>query len=222
MRVRWGISASDITNFDRESQPKVYAGPLPPANQVYRFRLTIFRYVPAVEDKNPQLRVGLELVPHIAEHKKYKGYFIQSFEPVTPQTNWRYVKYLDALGIGARAFVEGPHTIDDDGNLKRIGRWQMRNQYLMVQLRTSDSEDYPRSVGAVQAYEEDTSPDPDDEYQSQGDEWDDDDTDAEEPEEEQRPRRRPRDPQTRKPVKRMRATRARRADYADDDDDSEF
>lgn len=154
MRVPWGISESDIDDFER-SDFKPYTGPIPPVGQFYRFKLKIFRYAPAMDGKNPQLRVGLELEPHTTEHERYAGYFIQDYAPVTPQTNFRYVKYLDALGIGAKAFVRGPYRIDDDGNIKRVGRWQFTDPiYLLAKLRATDNEQYPREIGDVYAFDE--------------------------------------------------------------------
>lgn len=122
-KVRWGISAADVDQFDRERQYTPYAGPIPP-NGVYRWKIKVLKHIAGTKEKFPQLRIGLELVPRPGrDEKKYKGYFIMAFPPVSENTDFRYVPFLDAIGVSGREFAAQTMT-DEDGNIRKIGRWR--------------------------------------------------------------------------------------------------
>lgn len=123
-RVRWGISSGDIDDFDRSSQYAPYTGPIPP-NGVYEWLVKVLKYIPGTRDKHPQLRIGLELVPREdrKDERQYSGYFAMAFLPITDKTAFRYVPFLDALGVSGKEFTERTVT-DEDGNIKKIGQWR--------------------------------------------------------------------------------------------------
>lgn len=121
--VRWGVGAEDIDDFDRDSQFKPYAGPVPP-DGVYAWNVKVFKHVAGSRDKNPQLRVGLELVPRQGfDEEQYRNYFIMDFLPIASNTRFRYVPLLDALGVSGKDFTSRTKT-DEDGNIIQIGRWR--------------------------------------------------------------------------------------------------
>lgn len=122
-RVRWGINASQVDDFDRASQFAPYKGPIPP-NAVYQWRIKQLKSVAGSRDKYPQLRVGLELVPRKnRDEERYAGYFCMAFLPITEKTAFRYVPFLDAIGVSGREFADGT-VVDEEGNVKKIGRWR--------------------------------------------------------------------------------------------------
>lgn len=123
-RARWGIRAGDVDDFDRDSQYSPYTGPTPP-NAVYEWLVKVLKYIPGTRDKHPQLRVGLELVPREdnRDERQYAGYFCMAFLPITEKTAFRYVPFLDAIGVSGREFIERTVT-DEDGNIKKIGAWR--------------------------------------------------------------------------------------------------
>jgi hypothetical protein len=121
-KVNWGISAGDVDDFDREAQYKPYDGPVP-VNGVYRFKVKKLQFVAATGAKLPQLRIGLEIAPRAKAEKQYEGYYIMLFPPVSNRTQFRYVPFLDAIGVSGREFETGTIT-DEDGNIKKIGRWR--------------------------------------------------------------------------------------------------
>jgi len=131
-RVRWGISASDVNDWDRDSQYKPYDGPQPP-NGVYQFQLKVLKYAAATGDKLPQLRIGLALVPRSGrkEERKYDGYFIMGFPPVSKRTQFRYVPFLDALGVSGEDF-ENRTITDHEGNITKIGKWRNDGQEIIL------------------------------------------------------------------------------------------
>lgn len=179
--VRWNISANDIDDFDRSKQFKPYAGPVPPNNTVFLWRIKKMQYVPATRDKLEQLRVGLELVPRKGfDESRYAGYFIMNFIPVAPNTGFRYVPLCDALGISGRDFTERMRA-DKEGNILRIGKWQNDGQQLILAKFTDwmDNKGNPRKevdwMGPIEDdyeddYEDDDNLD-DDEYADDDDEW---------------------------------------------------
>lgn len=130
-RVNWGVSARDIDNFDREAQYKPYDGPIP-RNGVYRWKVKKLQYVAATREKNPQLRIGLELIPRKGrkEERAYKGFFVMLFPPVTDRTQFRYVPFLDAIGVSASDF-EKRTLADEEGNIKSIGKWRNDGQQII-------------------------------------------------------------------------------------------
>lgn len=181
--VNWGISASDVDDFDRSSQFTPYRGKLPP-NAVYDWEVKKLQFVAGTQKKNPQLRVGLELVPRDKSEEKYAGYFIMDFIPVMDKTQWRYVPLLDALGISGRDFATKTRT-DSDGNIIRIGRWALDGHMVSAQLTDGMDQDgnARKEIRGGAYYEcleleadEDDEELPDDEY----DEDEDDDGDDEE------------------------------------------
>lgn len=138
-KANWGISASDVDDFDRESQYKPYTGPQPPL-AVYNWRIKVLKSVSGTQKKLPQLRVGLELEPRGASEDKYSGYFIMAFLPVGETTKFRYVPFLDAIGVSGKEFTNGTLT-DSEGNVKKIGRWRNTgDEVIAAQLRMGEDE----------------------------------------------------------------------------------
>jgi hypothetical protein len=139
-KANWGISEGVIDDFDRDSQYTPYAGPIPP-NGVYEFLIKVLKYIPGTRDKNPQLRVGLELSPRTdrREERQYAKYFIMGFLPVTDKTAFRYVPFLDALGVSEREFRQRTIT-DEDGNIKKIGNWRNDGKEI-IQAQIADGTD---------------------------------------------------------------------------------
>ncbi len=123
-RANWGISKGTVENFDRERQNqfKPYDGPIP-LNAVYRWRVNRLQFVAGTREKNPQLRIGLTLVPRSRDEKRYEGYRLMLYPPIADNTAFRYVPFLDALGVSEREFREGTIT-DEEGNIKKMGRWR--------------------------------------------------------------------------------------------------
>lgn len=170
-RVNWGVSAKDVDNYDRESQFKPYDGPLP-TNGVYQWQIKQFKYIAGTREKNPQMRVGLELVPRRGrkDERRYAGYFVTDFVPVTEKTQFRYVPYCDAIGVTGREFERQTIT-DEEGNIKKIGSWRNTGDVLILgQLKDNTGEQadkYPKQMGWV-------GPLPDEEDDSEEDESDED------------------------------------------------
>ena len=152
-KARWGISASVVEDFDRASQFTPYAGPIPP-NGVYEWLITQLKYVPETSEKCAQMRLGLELAPRVDRkgESKYDGYSIMVFMPVTEKSAFRYVPFLDAIGVSGRDF-ETRTIVDNDGNIKSIGKWrQDGEQYVAAELRDNkgeQAEKYPKDIGAI-------------------------------------------------------------------------
>jgi hypothetical protein len=139
-KVTWGISPSDVDEFDRDSQYRPYMGPIPP-NGVYEWQVKVLKSVAGTRDKNPQLRIGLELVPRSSrkEEKKYSRYFLMAFLPIMEKTTFRYVPFLDALGVSGKEFANGTMT-DEEGNIKKIGRWRNTGD-VMIAAELKDGTD---------------------------------------------------------------------------------
>ena len=130
-RARWGVSADDVDQFDRSSQFRPYDGPQPPLG-VYHWLVKRLKYVPAVKDKLPQLRPGLELVPREGyDEDQYAGYYTTAFLPVSERTNFRYVPFLDAIGVTGREF-ETRTVYDTDNNITRIGSWRNKGDTIIA------------------------------------------------------------------------------------------
>lgn len=178
-RVKWGAGApkaTDIDKWDRSSQIKPYDGPIPP-NSVYHWAVKVLKQVPAERGKLPQLRVGLELVPRKGrpDEKSYKGYFIMDFLPVSPQTLFRYVPFLDAIGVKGRDFLEAT-TVDDDGNILKIGKWVKTDDTLIAASIKDDADQNgnPRKgIGTYMAIDSESDDDSDEDEESD-EEWEDD------------------------------------------------
>jgi hypothetical protein len=175
-RVTWGVSATDVDKYDRDSQYKPYAGPLPP-NGVYQWKVKKLQHVAGTREKNPQLRIGLELTPRNREEKKFSGYFIMEFAPVTEKTQFRYVPFLDAIGVTGREFERATIT-DEEGNIKKIGKWRNDGETLIMGQLADDTDQNgaPRKkigwMGAAEEIEVDDEEDSDDDFDD--DEYEDD------------------------------------------------
>ena len=183
-KANWGISAADVDDFDRESRYKPYDGPIP-VNGVKRWKVKRLTFIAATGTKKPQLRVGLELIPRTKEEKPYAGYYITAFLPVTPKTTFRYVPFLDAIGVSGREFENGTIT-DEEGHIKKIGRWRFTDDvHIMGELKDDvDGQGNPRKdigwmgadtgAGGAEDDIDDSEEDyGDDEYAEEGD-YDDD------------------------------------------------
>lgn len=180
-KAKWGITSRDVDDFDRSSQFVPYAGPIPP-DAVYNWKIKVLKSISATKDKLPQLRVGLELMPRGASEDKYEGYFVYCFLPVAESTKFRYVPFLDAIGVSGREFVNGTVT-DEEGNITKIGRWRNSGDELIGgQLKTGqDQNNEPRKeIGwmgeALDDFDEGDEID-DDDYEIDDDDYDDDEDD---------------------------------------------
>lgn len=130
-RANWGVDPGDVDEFDRESQYTPYSGPVPP-NAVYQWNIKVLKFITGTRDKFPQLRLGLELVPRAEyDEKRYKGYFLMAFMPVSDKTAFRYVPFLDAIGVSGRDFTSKTIT-DEEGNIRRIGAWRHDGKTLIL------------------------------------------------------------------------------------------
>lgn len=145
-KVNWGVQAGDVDDFDRDSQYMPYAGPIPP-DAMYLWQIKVLQSVAGTREKHPQLRIGLELVPREDREgeERYESYFIMAFLPITDKTAWRYVPFLDSIGVNGAEFTRGTLT-DEEGNVKKIGRWKNTGEELVLaQLKTgSDQAGNPR------------------------------------------------------------------------------
>lgn len=180
--VNWGVRARDIEGFDRDAQFKPYTGTLP-VNGMYKFRIKQLKYIAGTDEKFPQLRASLELVPRNAQEKKYKGYFITAFMVVSDKTAFQYVPFLDAIGVSGAEFERKTLT-DQEGNVRKIGAWRNSGEeMILAEIRSNtgeNAEKYPKQIGWMEAVtesdDEEDSEDYDDEDDSEDfdDEWDDD------------------------------------------------
>lgn len=174
-KADWGIDSGVIDDFDRDSQFTPYAGPTPP-DGVYRFTIKTVKFAAGTKRKLAQLRPGLELNPRGAEEKKYKGYFIMGFLPVGEQTAFRYVPFLDAIGVTGTDFAKRT-VIDEDQNIVKIGKWRNNGETdILAQIRTgTDQDGNPRKeiawMGAYDPDEEDLTDD------DEGDDYEEEDED---------------------------------------------
>jgi len=184
--VDWGIKSSDVDDFDRDSQFQLYTGKIPPY-AVYQWRIKRLKFAAATEDKLPQLRVGLELVPRDGSEKKYSGYYLTAFLAIADNMAWKYVPFLDAIGVSGREFTNGT-KVDQDNNVRKIGRWVNRgDEMIFAQLRAGeDAQGNERpEIGTFAPWEEpDESEDefgPDDDYDEEiGEDDEDDEEDVDE------------------------------------------
>lgn len=156
--VKWGIGAGDVDDFDRDSQSTPYRGPVPP-DGVYEFQVELLQYRAATKDKFPQLRIGLKLVPREGfDEDRFDGYWIMNFVPISDRTQFRYVPFLDAIGVSGDEFAHKTRT-DENGNIQRIGRWRNTgDEIIAAQLKTgSDQNGDPRKeiswMGPTTEYE---------------------------------------------------------------------
>lgn len=166
-RVRWGISASAIDDFDRSSQFTPYRGPIPP-NGVYEGLIKRLQFVAGTRGKLPQLRIGIELVPREGsdEEKRYAGYFLMKFIAVSDKTAFAYAPFCDAIGVSGDDFENNTIT-DADGNIKKIGRWRNTGEeYIAYQIKDGSDQDgnTRKEVGWVGPIDEEGYDDEDEEY----------------------------------------------------------
>jgi len=221
-RARWGVSSRDVDNFDREGQYAPYTGPTPTSG-VYQWKINVAKYVPGTREKLPSLRVGLELVPRAnaeRDEKRCKGYFIMAFLPVSEKTAFRYVPFLDAIGVSGAEF-ENRTIVDEEGKIQRIGAWRNDGRTLVLaQLADGlDQNNQPRKeitwFGGLTESPDDGEDEFDDSDVDYADDVDDDDEEADyedEVEETPPPRRKSAPAQRRAP-----AQRPRRRPAAEDD-----
>lgn len=178
-KVNWGIARGTIDRFDRSTQYKPYDGPIPPA-AVYRWKMKKVQYVAASGTKNPQIRLGLELIPRSKEDKRYATYYIMAFLTISEQYPGFYVPFLDAIGVTEREFLSGTIT-DEEGNIKKIGNWRNTgNLHIKAQLRdSSDQNGNPKKeIGYILADSEEVIDDEDDsdiDFDDEDDEYADED-----------------------------------------------
>lgn len=162
-RANWGIDASDVDDFDRDSVYKPYTGPVPP-DAVYLFLIKKLQFVAADRKKLPQLRVGLELVPREdADEERYDGYFIMDFLHISDKTKFRYVPFLDAIGVSGKEFTTRTVT-KEGGEIVKIGAWRNTGEeYIYAQLTTGTDQDgnSKKEIRTYVAYEEEAEDDED-------------------------------------------------------------
>ncbi len=196
-KADWGLSAGTVSDFDREKQFTPYQGPLPP-NAVYAWKVVNAYYAAATGEKLPQLRLLLSLEPRDRSEKKYAGFMCMAMAPVGDNTGFRYVPFLDAIGVSESDFFNRT-DVDGEGRIRKIGKWLNNGKTVVAaQLEDNDYEGskYPKAIGWVgelTAYE------PDEDEEDDEEEYDEDDTeedeeyeedDEEEEEEPEPPRRR--------------------------------
>jgi hypothetical protein len=209
-KANWGISRDDFENFDREKQFKPYTGPVPPSGQVFQWLLKKLQYFPGTREKNPQLRIGLELNPRRKEEKKYAGFFVMTFRAITPKTQFLYVPLCDALGVTATDFTDRTR-VNEEGDVLAIGRWRNKgDQLLMAQLKDSEDEKgNPRKdIGWIGPVEDDELDDDElDEEIDEDDYIDDEDEEASDEYEDELEEEAPAPKRRAGPAKRARTTR---------------
>lgn len=121
-RVRWGVTAEQMKKFDRSKQFAPYTGPIPP-NGVYQWRVKVAKFIAGDRTQNPQLMLGLELVPRDKDEKRFKGYFIGVYRTPTENNQFTYVPFLDAIGVSEDDFADRSKA-SEDGNIQAIGPWR--------------------------------------------------------------------------------------------------
>lgn len=168
-RVSWDIDASDVDEYDRSSQFKPYDGP-EPKEGIYLFAVKVLKQIPKTGKKNAQLRVGLELVPRAGrDEREYADYFRMAFLPITPNTAFRYVPFLDAIGVSGTDFTRRT-LVDEEGNVKKIGKYVQDGQtMILARLKYEEDQHGDDQLNIVDFYEA-----PDDVVIDEGDGVDDD------------------------------------------------
>lgn len=211
-KVTWGgdLSGSDLDNADR-SQFKPYDGPTP-MNGVYAFRVKLLKRGKS-KANNPQLIVGLELVPRQSrpEDGKFKGYFIMDYIPVMESTAFRVAPFLDAIGVSGDDFIKRTTAgeADERGSLPivQIGKWKNDGKKIILATLADDQDQQGNPRKRISSY---WAP----EDLSTADEPEDDEDDEEEEEEEEEPVRR-------KPVKKAASKKKSSPEPEDDDEEEE-
>lgn len=172
-RVNWGLSSGAVKNFDRSKQYKPYAGPIPP-NGIYAWRVKVVEYQAATKDKLPSLVTGLELVPRFKSEEKYAGYWIRNFMPVADHTTFRWVPFLDAIGVSEQDFYQRTVT-GQNGRVQRIGQWRNDGETLILaQLKDGQAKDgsAKKEIGGQWEYEEAESEEDEDDFDTDDDDYD--------------------------------------------------
>jgi len=193
-KASWGLSAGTVSDFDRDSTYKPYQGPLPP-NAVYKWRVINAFYAAATGEKLPQLRLLLGLVPRDKSEKRYEGFTCMAMAPVGDTTAFRYVPFLDAIGVTENDFNNRTDT-DNEGKIRKIGKWLNNGKTeVAAQLEDNDFEGskYPKSIGWVgelEEYEPAEDEEEDEEYEEEDEEeYEDEEYEEEEEEEPEPPRK---------------------------------
>jgi len=137
-RADWGVSAAQVDDFDRSKQYKPYTGPTPPVGSVFQFVVKVLKHQARTKGKNAALQVGLELEPRNTEEKRFTGFFVTVFLPIADNTQFRYVPFLDAIGVTATDFTRRTIT-DEEGNIKKIGPYRHTGDALIL-AKTAISE----------------------------------------------------------------------------------
>ena len=149
-KANWGITSSDVDDFDRSDLYTPYMGELPPSGVVYLWKMKKLQAVAATEDTVPQLRVGLELKPRTVREKKYKGYYIIAFLHISDKAMWKVAPFLDALGVSGRDFTSRTIT-DESGNVAKIGTWKNTGDFVIAAKLDDNDPEYaqknPKKVG---------------------------------------------------------------------------
>lgn len=150
-KVVWsGVNQDTIENYDRESQIQPYDGP-PVPNGLYHFVIKVLKYR---QGKNlPQLMIGLEILPRADRpaEKKYKRFFIMDFAPVADHTAFRWVPFLDAIGVTARDFLGKMYT-DEEGNVTKIGKWTLAKADPIAAMIGDDNDEQGNARKRVAGY----------------------------------------------------------------------
>ena len=137
-RASWGVTASQIDDFDRSKQFRPYTGPTPPVGAVYMWVVKILRHQARTREKNASLIVGLELEPRNKDDRKYAGFFVMTYRTVADNTQGFYVPFLDAIGVSSTDFEKRTIT-DEEGNIKKIGPYRHTGDALVLgQLKENE------------------------------------------------------------------------------------
>lgn len=173
-RANWGVKARDIEKYDRSSQYQPYTGAIPP-NGVYAWEVRKAQYVAAAREKLPQLRLSLALKSRNTSDRAFAGYHLMLFLPIADNTQFRYVPFLDAIGVSGSDF-ESRTIVNQDGVIAKIGPWKADSGTLILgDLRDDPGRDgqMRKTLGWIGEYIDSTTDDDDDD----DDDYDDDDYD---------------------------------------------
>jgi hypothetical protein len=155
---------------------------------VYVWTIKKLVFVAATEDTTAQLRIGLSLKPRNKSENKYDGYYITSFLHISDKTAFRYIPFLDALGVSGRDFTSRT-IIDENGNISKIGAWRNSGDFEIAGQLQDNDPDYasknPKKVGWLgEAPESDSSEDDEeDDFDDEEDDFTEDEEDEFEEEE---------------------------------------
>jgi len=140
------------------------------------------------------------------------------FPPVSDRTQFRYVPFLDAIGVSDRDFTTKTIT-DEEGNIKRIGAWRNDGQTLIkAELKDeADQNGNPRKGIGWVGPNDDASVDDEDDYEEDVDETEDEE--YEDDAEEEAPRSRRSTPPRRGTVRKAAKPAARRKRRVVEEDD---